>query len=103
MILGNITVKSDLLNQIKEAQENDRMVQKWVRKVQKGEISDFNVSFESILKFRDQIVVLQDEMLKKNILEEAHRSKYIVHSRSNKIYQDLKGLYWWDNMKKKIA
>ena len=41
------------------------MVQKWVEKVQRGEISDFNVSFEGILKFRNRIVVLQDEVLKK--------------------------------------
>ena len=41
------------------------MVQKWVEKVQKGEISDFNVSSEGILKFRDRIVVPQDEVIKK--------------------------------------
>ena len=33
VILGNITVRSDLLDQIKETQKNDQMVQKWVEKV----------------------------------------------------------------------
>ena len=45
----------------------------------------------------------KDEGLKKEILEETHRSKYTVHPGSNKMYQDLKLLYWWDNMKKEIA
>ena len=71
--------------------------------MQKGEISDFNVSSEGILKFRDRIVVPQDEVIKRDILEEAHRSKYTVHPGSNKMYQDLRRLYWWDKMKKEIA
>ena len=62
--------------------------------MQKGEISDFNVSSEGILKFRNPIVVLQDKVIKRHILEEAHRSKYAVHLGSNKMYQDLSRLYW---------
>ena len=49
------------------------------------------------------MVVQKDETLKKEILEETHRSKYTVYSGSNKMYQDLKELYWWDNMNKEIA
>ena len=94
VILGNITVRSNLLDRIKEAQKNDRMVQKWVEKVQQEEIPDFNVSSESILKFRDRVVVPEDEMLKRDILKEAHQSKYTVHRESSKMYQDLKELYW---------
>ena len=48
------------------------MMQKWTQKVQKGEISDFNVSSEGILKFPDRIVVPRDEVIKRDILEEAH-------------------------------
>ncbi|XP_071923220.1 uncharacterized protein [Coffea arabica] len=79
------------------------MVQKWVEEVQKGKISDFNVSSEDILKFRDLIVVPQDEVIKRDILEKAHRSKYTVHPESSNMYQDLRRLYWWDKMKKEIA
>ncbi|GJX07479.1 putative reverse transcriptase domain-containing protein [Tanacetum coccineum] len=32
-----------------------------------------------------------------------HKSKYSVHSGSDKIYQDMKQLYWWSNMKADIA
>ncbi|GJT62615.1 putative reverse transcriptase domain-containing protein [Tanacetum coccineum] len=37
------------------------------------------------------------------IMHESHKSKYSVHPRSDKMYQDLKKLYWWPNMKAKIA
>nr|GFC56022.1 putative reverse transcriptase domain-containing protein [Tanacetum cinerariifolium] len=37
------------------------------------------------------------------IMHESHKSKYSVHPGSNKMYQDLKHLYWWPNMKADIA
>ncbi|GKC81133.1 putative reverse transcriptase domain-containing protein [Tanacetum coccineum] len=37
------------------------------------------------------------------IMHESHKSKYSIHSGSDKMYQDLKKLYWWPNMKAGIA
>nr|GEV85175.1 reverse transcriptase domain-containing protein [Tanacetum cinerariifolium] len=37
------------------------------------------------------------------ILHESHKSKYFVHPGFDKMYPDLKKLYWWPNMKAKIA
>nr|GEY69161.1 hypothetical protein [Tanacetum cinerariifolium] len=37
------------------------------------------------------------------IMHDSHKSKYSVHSGSDKMYQDLKKLYWWPNMKADIA
>ncbi|GKC35819.1 putative reverse transcriptase domain-containing protein [Tanacetum coccineum] len=36
-------------------------------------------------------------------MHESHKSKYSIHPGSDKIYQDLKKLYWWPNMKAEIA
>nr|GEV82880.1 putative reverse transcriptase domain-containing protein [Tanacetum cinerariifolium] len=33
------------------------------------------------------------------IMHESHKFKYSIHPCSNKMYQDLKKLYWWPNMK----
>ncbi|GJV87713.1 putative reverse transcriptase domain-containing protein [Tanacetum coccineum] len=33
------------------------------------------------------------------IMHESYKSKYPIHSGSDKMYQDLKKLYWWPNMK----
>nr|GEZ20891.1 putative reverse transcriptase domain-containing protein [Tanacetum cinerariifolium] len=37
------------------------------------------------------------------IMHESYKSKYSIHSGSDKIYQDMKKLYWWPNMKADIA
>nr|GEZ76670.1 putative reverse transcriptase domain-containing protein [Tanacetum cinerariifolium] len=37
------------------------------------------------------------------IMHELRKSKYSIHPGSNKMYQDLKRLYWWPNMKAEIA
>ncbi|GJW61221.1 putative reverse transcriptase domain-containing protein [Tanacetum coccineum] len=41
--------------------------------------------------------------LKTLIMHESHKSKYSVHSGSDKMYQDMKKLYVWPNMKADIA
>nr|GEX81116.1 putative reverse transcriptase domain-containing protein [Tanacetum cinerariifolium] len=33
------------------------------------------------------------------IMHESHKSKYSIHPGSDKMYQDMKKLYWWPNMK----
>nr|GEV34578.1 putative reverse transcriptase domain-containing protein [Tanacetum cinerariifolium] len=37
------------------------------------------------------------------IMRESHKSKYSIRPGSDKMYQDLKQLYWWPNMKENIA
>ncbi|GKF35412.1 putative reverse transcriptase domain-containing protein [Tanacetum coccineum] len=37
------------------------------------------------------------------IMHASHKSKYSIHSGSNKMYQDMKKLYWWPNMNANIA
>ncbi|GJZ44949.1 putative reverse transcriptase domain-containing protein [Tanacetum coccineum] len=37
------------------------------------------------------------------IMHESHKSKYSIHPGSDKIYHDLKKLYWWPNMKAYIT
>ncbi|GJU27449.1 putative reverse transcriptase domain-containing protein [Tanacetum coccineum] len=37
------------------------------------------------------------------IMHESHKSKYSVHPGSDKMYQDMKKLYWWPNMKADIS
>ncbi|GKA29686.1 putative reverse transcriptase domain-containing protein [Tanacetum coccineum] len=37
------------------------------------------------------------------IMYESHKSKYSIHQGSEKMYQDMKKLYWWPNMKANIS
>ncbi|GKC97614.1 putative reverse transcriptase domain-containing protein [Tanacetum coccineum] len=53
------------------------------------------------LKNRSWIPCFGD--LRALIMHESHKSKYSIHPRSDKMYQDLKKLYRWPNMKAEIA
>ncbi|GJX13177.1 putative reverse transcriptase domain-containing protein [Tanacetum coccineum] len=53
------------------------------------------------LKNRSWIPCFGD--LRALIMHESHKLKYSIHPRSDKIYQDLKKLYWWPNIKAEIA
>ncbi|GJU11259.1 putative reverse transcriptase domain-containing protein [Tanacetum coccineum] len=37
------------------------------------------------------------------IMHKSHKSKYSIHPGSDKMYQNMKKLYWWPNMKSNIA
>nr|GEX15786.1 reverse transcriptase domain-containing protein [Tanacetum cinerariifolium] len=41
--------------------------------------------------------------LRTMIMHESHKSKYSIHPGSDKMYQDMKKLYWWPNIKADIA
>ncbi|GJR31314.1 putative reverse transcriptase domain-containing protein [Tanacetum coccineum] len=41
--------------------------------------------------------------LRSVIMHESHKSKYSIHPDSEKMYQDMKKLYWWPNMKADIS
>jgi hypothetical protein len=44
-------------------------------------------------------MVLKDFELHLEIMDEAHCSRYSIHPRTNKMYQDLKKNFWWTRMK----
>ncbi|GJZ83028.1 putative reverse transcriptase domain-containing protein [Tanacetum coccineum] len=37
------------------------------------------------------------------IMDEAHKTRYSVHPRADKMYHDLHDMYWWPGMKRDIA
>ncbi|GJZ76013.1 putative reverse transcriptase domain-containing protein [Tanacetum coccineum] len=53
--------------------------------------------------FGKRVWLPQFGWLRDLIMHELHKSKYSIHSRFDKMYQDLKQLYWWPNMKANIA
>ncbi|GKA94058.1 putative reverse transcriptase domain-containing protein, partial [Tanacetum coccineum] len=55
------------------------------------------------LYFMDRIWVPLVGDVKMVILNEAHKSRYFVHPGANKIYHDLRDMYWWPRIKRDIA
>ena len=72
-------------------------------KLAKDKDSCFRLDDESVIWFKNRLVVPKDLELRKRILDEAHTSMLAMHPGSNKMYQDLKQKFWWTCMKQEIA
>ncbi|GJW80855.1 reverse transcriptase domain-containing protein [Tanacetum coccineum] len=55
------------------------------------------------LYFMDRIWVPLVGGVRTIIMDEAHKSRYSVHPRADKMYYDLRDMYWWPRMKRDIA
>ncbi|GJU55922.1 putative reverse transcriptase domain-containing protein, partial [Tanacetum coccineum] len=68
-----------------------------------GMINKLKPRADKTLCLNNQSWILCYGDLRALIMHESHKSKYSIHPGSDKIYQDLKKLYWWPNMKAEIA
>ncbi|GJU25416.1 putative reverse transcriptase domain-containing protein [Tanacetum coccineum] len=55
------------------------------------------------LYFIDRIWVPLVGGVRMIIMDEAHKTRYFVHPGADKMYHDLRGMYWWPGMKRDIA
>ncbi|GJT53251.1 putative reverse transcriptase domain-containing protein [Tanacetum coccineum] len=55
------------------------------------------------LYFMDRIWVQLAGGMRIVVMDEAHKSKYFVHPGADKMYYDLRDMYWWPGMKRDIA
>ncbi|GJZ17743.1 putative reverse transcriptase domain-containing protein [Tanacetum coccineum] len=55
------------------------------------------------LVFMDRVWVPLMGGVRTVIMDEAHKSRYSVHPGADKMYYDLRDMYWWPGMKKDIA
>ncbi|GJT95519.1 putative reverse transcriptase domain-containing protein [Tanacetum coccineum] len=55
------------------------------------------------LHYIDRIWVPLVGGVRTKIMDEAHKTRYFVLPGANKIYYDLRDMYWWSGMKKEIA
>ncbi|GKD50767.1 putative reverse transcriptase domain-containing protein [Tanacetum coccineum] len=99
-----MTVHNDLPKQIREAQK-EAMKRKYVRKENLGRLSKLIFKFrpDGTRCFGNRVWLPRFSGLRDLVIHESHKSKYSIHLGSYKMYQDLKLLYWWPNMKADIA
>ncbi|GKC19641.1 reverse transcriptase domain-containing protein [Tanacetum coccineum] len=55
------------------------------------------------LYFMDRIWIPLVGGMRTVVMDEAHKSKYSVHPGADKMYYDLRDMYWWPGMKRDIA
>ena len=89
---AHITLTPTLRDQIVAAQRNNVGMEKIRQRLMENDpkAACFHQDSEGVLWFNNRLVVPKDLELRKQILAEAHRSRYSIHPGSNKMYQDLK-------------
>nr|GEY15948.1 retrotransposon protein, putative, Ty3-gypsy subclass [Tanacetum cinerariifolium] len=55
------------------------------------------------LHYMDHIWVSLVSGVRTKIMDEAHKTRYSVHPGADKMYYDLRDMYWWPGMKKETA
>jgi hypothetical protein len=79
LFMGNLTLGPNLLKQIRTSQLLDNELTKIRKEVENGTQSNFHISTDGILKFRDRICIPNDAEQKRVILSKAHQSLYTLH------------------------
>lgn len=68
-----------------------------------GKEVDFKKGDDEIMTFWDMICVPDISGLKKIIFEECHLSGLNIHPEATNMYQDLKRIFWWPDIKKNVV
>jgi hypothetical protein len=83
-------LESTLATQIVEAQKTNARIAHIKEHRAVDPTTCFQLDDKGILWFKNRLVVPKFPTLRQQILDEFHTSRYSIHPRSNKMYQDLK-------------
>nr|GEX34759.1 hypothetical protein [Tanacetum cinerariifolium] len=88
-------LKTKILEAHGEASKDLESPAEWL----KGLETRFEKRDDSEIYFFDHIWILLVSGVRKLIMDEAHTSRYSIHLGADKMYYDLRDLYWWPGMK----
>ncbi|KAA3483292.1 integrase [Gossypium australe] len=96
-IMAELHVRPTFIQQISELQKNDPKFKLRHELVKNGQTKEFSIGDYSNLYFKGRLCILNDIVLKQDILSEAHSSIYYIHPGNTRMYNDLKQMYWWSD------
>jgi hypothetical protein len=103
VFLVGLVLQPYLLKRIKAAQLDGLECEKVREQLEVGGGLYFNLLDICLLTYHIQMCVLEGGGLRKEIMDETHRSVYTIHLGSTKMYKDLRRTYGWNNIKRDIA
>nr|GEV77023.1 putative reverse transcriptase domain-containing protein [Tanacetum cinerariifolium] len=98
-----MTIGLNLLVQFLNAQDEARKEENYGTKDLGGMIKNLEPCVDETLCLKNRSWIPCFGDLRALIMHESHKSKYSIHPGSDKMFQNLKKLYWWSNMKAEIA
>ncbi|GKE17564.1 putative reverse transcriptase domain-containing protein, partial [Tanacetum coccineum] len=98
-----MTIRLNLPKQNLSAQSESRKEENFINEDLHGMINKLEPCADETLCLNNQSWLLCFGDLRALIMHESHKLKYSIYPGSDKMYQDLRRLYWWPNMKAEIA
>jgi hypothetical protein len=98
-----IELEPTLEQDIRKGQKDDEKINEIRQLIIDGKGKDFHEDAEGVVWFKDRLCVPNIKSIRELILKEAHETAYSIHPGSEKMYQDLKKIFWWYGMKREIA
>ena len=98
-----MTIHSHLSTQIKEAQMEALQPENVAGESLRGMEKNLEIKGGGAYYLMDRIWTPKHGGFRDVVMTEAHNTRYSVHPGSDKMFLDLKKLYWWPNMKAEIA
>ena len=90
---------ADLLCRISKAEDADEALCKQIEIESVG----YHTASSGMFMYRNRVCVPNDELLREEILQQAHHSRFSIYPRNTKMSRDLKCYYHWPGMKKDVA
>ncbi|KAI3750014.1 hypothetical protein L2E82_20638 [Cichorium intybus] len=98
-----MSIVSRLPELIQIAQEEARKEEHVKSERMVSYINQLEENSQRLKTFKGRVWVPKQAKARKLLLEDAHCSRYAVHTGSTKMYRMLKPLYWWPGMKRDIG
>ncbi|KAK1415183.1 hypothetical protein QVD17_30955 [Tagetes erecta] len=98
-----LTIHTGLPEQIRNAQLEAIKEENVKVESLRGLDQQFEIKSDGIRYFDERLWVPLFGNLRELVMDKAHKSRYSIHPGSDKMYRDLKVLYWWPGMKAGIA
>jgi hypothetical protein len=64
---------------------------------------NWKLHIDGSLRHKSRISVPVDKEIRTALMDNSHCTRFTIHPRSTKMYQDLKRKYWWKAMKHDVA
>ena len=93
-LLATFHVRALLVNQIQAGQLKEPQMIKLKEEIEKGKKVEFQLRDGGMIVKGYRMCVPEYGELKRDIMEEAHSSTYVMHPGSTKMYRTLKEHYW---------
>ena len=85
IVMEELIARPSFLNRVLEAQKTDEKISAIISQIGDGKETEFTVNENGVLYYKDRVRVLNDNDLRKVILEEAHSGSFAIHPGSTKM------------------